>query len=41
MSQDVNIFDHCIFNNVKLYLNSEFYSYNDPNLDFDKNSNLI
>jgi len=37
MSQDSNIFDHCLLNNVKLYLNSEFYPYDNLNLDFDKN----
>ena len=36
MSQDVCIFDHCKLTNVKLYLNSEFYPYDDLNLDFDK-----
>ena len=29
-------FDHCKLTNVKLYLNSEFYPYDDMNLDFDK-----
>ena len=29
-------FDHCKLTNVKLYLNSEFYSYDYLNLDFDK-----
>jgi len=29
-------FDTCKLTNVKLYLNSEFYPYDDLNLDFDK-----
>lgn len=37
MSEDVTIFDHCNLSNVKLYLNSDFYPYDDINLDFDKN----
>jgi len=37
MSENTSQFDHCNLNNVKLYLNSEFYPYNDMNLDFDKN----
>jgi len=37
MSEDTNRFDHCKLNNVKLYLNSECYPYDDMNLDFDKN----
>jgi len=36
MSQDVNMFDNCNLNNVKLYLNSVFYPYDDLNLDFGK-----
>ena len=36
MSQDASIFDDCNLTNVKLYLNSEFYPYNDLNLDFGK-----
>jgi len=36
MSQDVSVFDDCNSTNVNLYLNSEFYSYNDLNVDFDK-----
>ncbi|XP_072758708.1 uncharacterized protein [Anoplolepis gracilipes] len=35
-SKDVTKFDDCKLANVKLYLNSEFYPYNDLNLDFDK-----
>ena len=30
-------FDNCNLTNVKLYLNSEFYPYDDMNLDFKKN----
>lgn len=37
MSEDVTVFDHCNLSNVKLYLNSDFYPYDDINLDFDKN----
>jgi len=37
MSEDTSRFDHCKLNNVKLYLNSEYYPYDDMNLDFDKN----
>ena len=29
-------FVHCKLTNVKLYLNSEFYPYDDLNLDFNK-----
>ena len=34
-------FDTCKLTNVKLYLNSEFYSYDDLNLDFDKRKTVI
>lgn len=34
MSQDTTIFDGCTLTNVKLYLNSEFYPYDDLNLDY-------
>jgi len=37
MSESMSRFDHCGLNNVKLYLNSECYPYDDMNLDFDKN----
>lgn len=37
VSQDVTLFDDCKLTNVKLYLNSEFYPYDDLNLDFEKN----
>jgi len=41
MSRDVSVFDNCNLTNVKLYLNSEFYPYNDLNVDFDKNRYVI
>ncbi|XP_036147515.1 uncharacterized protein LOC118647207 [Monomorium pharaonis] len=37
VSEDPSRFDHCKLTNVKLYLNSECYPYDDMNLDFDKN----
>ncbi|XP_050454134.1 uncharacterized protein LOC126852895 [Cataglyphis hispanica] len=37
MSEETNRFDDCKLNNVKLYLNSECYPYDDMILDFDKN----
>ncbi|KMQ86973.1 hypothetical protein RF55_13890 [Lasius niger] len=37
MSEDTSRFDECTLTNVKLYLNSECYPYDDMNLDFDKN----
>ncbi|XP_077280434.1 uncharacterized protein LOC143907491 [Temnothorax americanus] len=37
ISQNVSVFDACNLTNVKLYLNSEFYPYDDMNLDFTKN----
>jgi hypothetical protein len=37
MSQNVSVFDDCNLTNVKLYLNSDFYPYDDLNLDFTKN----
>ena len=37
MSQDASVFDDCNLTSVKLYLNSEFYPYDDLNLDFKKN----
>jgi len=37
MSRDVSVFDDCNLTNVKdVYLNSEFYPYDDLNLDFGK-----
>ncbi|XP_071571329.1 uncharacterized protein [Temnothorax nylanderi] len=36
MSADTSRFDDCNLTNVKLYLNSEVYLYDDLNLDFDK-----
>ena len=41
MSKDASLFDECKLTNVKLYLNSEFYPYDDLNLDFDKNRYAI
>ncbi|XP_043264012.1 uncharacterized protein LOC122404152 [Colletes gigas] len=38
MTEDATRFGHCKLTNVKLFLNSEFYPYDDMNLDFDKNS---
>ncbi|XP_011883677.1 PREDICTED: uncharacterized protein LOC105570838 [Vollenhovia emeryi] len=42
MSENASKFSHCKLSNVKLYLNSDCYPYDDMNLDFDKNkwSNL-
>ncbi|KAL6417620.1 hypothetical protein ACFW04_014423 [Cataglyphis niger] len=37
MSEETSRFDDCRLNNVKLYLNSECYPYDDMNLAFDKN----
>ena len=37
MSEDISRFDDCKLTNMKLYLNSECYPYDDLNLDFDKN----
>ncbi|KYN21207.1 hypothetical protein ALC57_06424, partial [Trachymyrmex cornetzi] len=36
MSQNGSVFDDCNLSNVKLYLNSTFYPYDDLNLDFGK-----
>ena len=36
ISRDVSVFDDCNLSNVKLYLNSAFYPYDDLNLDFGK-----
>jgi len=41
MSRDVSMFDDCNLTNVKLYLNSEFYPYDDLNVDFGKNRYAI
>ena len=41
MSEDVTKFNNCKLTNVKLFLNSEFYPYDDLNLDFDKNKHAI
>ncbi|KMQ84044.1 hypothetical protein RF55_18537 [Lasius niger] len=37
MSENMSQFDDCKSTNVKLYLNSECYPYDDMNLNFDKN----
>ena len=37
LSKQSYVFDHCKLANVKLYLNSEFYPYDDMNLDFERN----
>ncbi|XP_071574329.1 uncharacterized protein [Temnothorax nylanderi] len=34
-TEDASRFDHCALANVKLYLNSEFYPYDDVNADFE------
>ena len=36
MSRDGSVFDDCNLSNMKLYLNSTFYPYDDLNLDFGK-----
>jgi len=36
MREIKTFFDHCKLTNVKLYLNSEFYPYDDLKLDFKK-----
>ncbi|XP_020295462.1 uncharacterized protein LOC109860639 [Pseudomyrmex gracilis] len=36
VSRDCSRFDHCNLSNVKLFLNSDFYPYDDLNLDFGK-----
>ncbi|XP_070170688.1 uncharacterized protein [Polyergus mexicanus] len=36
LSEEPSLFDDCKLINVKLYLNSDFYPYDDMNLDFDK-----
>ncbi|XP_053980772.1 uncharacterized protein LOC128877473 [Hylaeus volcanicus] len=41
MSEDASNFDACKLTNVKLYLNSDFYPYDDLNLDFDRNRYVI
>ncbi|XP_011173815.1 uncharacterized protein LOC105205980 [Solenopsis invicta] len=40
-AEDASKFDHCKLTNVKLYLNSEFYPYNDMNLDYDNHKYAI
>ncbi|XP_053990480.1 uncharacterized protein LOC128882777 [Hylaeus volcanicus] len=41
MSEDASNFDACKLTNVQLYLNSDFYPYDDLNLDFDRNRYAI
>ena len=41
MPEDITMFNNCKLSNVKLFLNSEFYPYDDMNLDFDKNKHTI
>ncbi|XP_053976343.1 uncharacterized protein LOC128875055 [Hylaeus volcanicus] len=41
MSEDASNFDICKLTKVKLYLNSDFYPYDDLNLDFDRNRYAI
>ncbi|XP_029672799.1 uncharacterized protein LOC115241269 [Formica exsecta] len=36
LSQEISQFDDCKLTNIKLYLNSDFYLYDDMNLDFRK-----
>ncbi|EZA62848.1 Ubiquitin carboxyl-terminal hydrolase [Ooceraea biroi] len=36
-TKDASLFDECDLSNVKLFLNSEFYPYDDNHLDFTKN----
>ncbi|XP_053971113.1 uncharacterized protein LOC128872432 [Hylaeus volcanicus] len=38
MSEDASNFDACKLTNVKHYLNSDFYPYDDLNLDFDRDT---
>ncbi|CAH1099546.1 unnamed protein product [Psylliodes chrysocephalus] len=37
LTKDFSKFDHCKLNNIRIFLNSERYPYNDLNLDFDNN----
>lgn len=41
LEADVSLFSHCYLTNVKLYLNSEFYPYDDMNLDIAKKKYAI
>ena len=41
MSRDVSVFDDCNLSNVKVYLNSEFYPFDDLNLGFGKKKYAI
>jgi uncharacterized membrane-anchored protein len=37
IDKDPSVFDHCDVTNLKVYLDSESYPYEDMNLDFSKN----
>jgi len=41
MAKHKTYLDNCKLTNVKLYLNSEFFPYDDLNLDFDKHRTAI
>ncbi|XP_011858672.1 PREDICTED: uncharacterized protein LOC105556200 [Vollenhovia emeryi] len=41
LTSDSSTFDHCKLTNVKLYLNSDFYPYDDMNLDIDNNKSAL
>ncbi|EZA51848.1 hypothetical protein DMN91_008125 [Ooceraea biroi] len=41
MSANITQFDTCKLTNVKLYLNSEFYPYDDLNVDFERNKYAV
>lgn len=36
LKENATRFDHCALSNIKLYLNSEIYPYDDLNIDFEK-----
>ncbi|EZA50552.1 hypothetical protein X777_10903, partial [Ooceraea biroi] len=40
-NEDITVFNDCKLINVKLYLNSECYPYDDMNLDFDRGRSAI
>lgn len=40
-TENASQFDDCAISNIKLYLNSEFYPYDDMNLDFDNKKYVI
>ncbi|XP_029674122.1 uncharacterized protein LOC115242175 [Formica exsecta] len=41
LSEEPSLFDDCKLTNVKLYLNSDFYSYDDMNLDFERKATVL